>query len=129
MWLARKIFEQLITSERVEAARSAVLERQNAIQHQHIAWLTNRLNVVEHERALLLDKLGVAVPVPTVMPIAAEKKPDVRVHGAPLRDDINEKPTDIGGLQVYGMDFEDMGDAEASRQNISHDAEGRVRYS
>lgn len=73
-------------------------------------WLRNRVNALEKERSILLQKIaGVAFPTPEIV-----LTPPKRVTDLPDFD--------------YMPSFEDMGETEATRQGIEHNEEGELVY-
>lgn len=78
-----------------------------------IDWMRHRINALEKERAILLNKVGgVHIPVPEIVP---------------TRPGTISAPLPFEGFDAMPS-FEDVGDHEAARLGISHDAEGHLQY-
>ena len=124
MWVNKALFEaiieenkhqrSLINVEREFRAKAESqtdsLRVQNTKDTVMIDWLRNRVNALEKERAILLNKTsGVHVPIPEIVPT---------------------RPGSIGGTPDYDHipSYEDVGDNEAQRLGIMHDDDGRLIY-
>jgi hypothetical protein len=112
MWIKQSVVERLI-KERSEASGAAqAMERQIAAQNATVEWMMLRLGQLEHERAVLVERyMGVTLAVPKIT-----RAPDV-ASTLTADDLLNSMPS-----------FEDMGEAEAQRQGVDWDEQGRVVY-
>jgi hypothetical protein len=115
MWVNKALFQRLMDeSQHTNAAmRSTVYENlkaQHARDTMTIDWMRHRINALEKERAILLNKVaGVIIPVPEIVPT----RPGTLSRDIP---DFDSLPS-----------FEDVGDGEAHRLGIAHnDAGGLV---
>lgn len=99
MWIARAVYERLL-------------------EHKAMAdWLRVRVNQLERERALLLQRaLAVPIEAPELLREAPQMLPPRDVQSA------NGLPN------IAGVDFEDIGDELAQSLGVFHDHEGRIRY-
>lgn len=68
MFSTKWIEKAFLYVERAAAAeaKAGALELQLAVQQANFQWLSLRVNQLEHERAQLLDRLGVGIAVPTI---------------------------------------------------------------
>ena len=115
MWVSRQTYERLWDTiyelekslDSSEDIRETYAE-QNKVLQVNLDWLRTRVNQLEHERAQLLwNYTGVKVAVP-----------QIHVEETTGTHPLAEMPS-----------FNDIGDAEAKRQGIEWDSEGRVVYS
>ena len=116
MWVSRQTYERLWDTiyelkkslYSSEDIRETYTE-QNKVLQVNLDWLRTRVNQLEHERAQLLwNYTGVKGAVPQIQ----------QVDGVAGNHPLAEMPS-----------FNDVGDAEAKRQGIEWDSEGRVVYS
>lgn len=117
MWISREVYQDLkdkVTKAEQRAEAEVVAGR--ALK-ETLNWLMVRVTSMEKERAVLLYRMfDIKIPVPELdaAPPPAEVLPNP--FGA------NSKLNSLADL------FADMGDAEAAKQGITHDAEGAVIY-
>lgn len=123
MWVNRVLFETVLADNKKQtddiaslkvscerfATESISLRVQKAKDDLTIDWMRHRINALEKERAILLQKsAGIALPTPEIV------------------------PTRPGSMTIPNFDtmpsFEDVGDTEAARLGIKHDPEGVVEY-
>jgi hypothetical protein len=121
------------TAWRAAHERIVVLETEKTALTQQLAalrasfeWLTQHVNRLERERAVLLQRvLGVTLPVPE---IGRASEPDrVGVATPPTAPTQPDYSTTIAGLQALGAAFEDVGDELAAQLGLRHDEFGNVR--
>lgn len=107
MWISREAYERL---------------HRDAIEHKTLAeWLRVRVNQLERERALLLQR---ALALPMEAPELLREEP-ARPIAPPTTHDLVR----ANGLpHLAGIDFDDLGDELAQSLGIDHDSEGRIRY-
>lgn len=121
MWVNKQLFQTILddnkdmqvrlSGERIDNAKLSMIvteaRTQKAKDDITIDWMRHRINALEKQNAILLQKAaGVTVPVPEIVPT---------------------RPGTIAGegLDMQTMpSFEDVGDAEAERLGIKHDEEG-----
>ena len=109
MWINRVEFLELVADRADAESEARTIAEQNKVLAVNLDWLRTRVNQLEHERAQLLwNYTGVKVAVPQIQ----------QVDGVAGNHPLAEMPS-----------FNDMGDAEAKRQGIEWDSEGRVVYS
>lgn len=106
MWLSRTAVESL-NAERIKALEEArVLFEQNKAQAITMDWMRMRLEQIERERAMLLERyMGIVVQVPHF--VTPETPPEDSLAGANVWNDI--------------------GDEEAKRRKIDWDEHGVVK--
>lgn len=121
MWINREYFEERarrIDLQDAEILRLRVLnaslstENSKCLTQQvrdnlHIDWLRHRVNALEKQNAVLMQKAaGIAMPVPEIVSTAP---------GTPI--DFQTMPS-----------FEDVGDEEAARLGIAHTPDGTLAF-
>ena len=104
---------RLIEAQRIEnaavSAEVSQLRAQKAKDDISIDWMRHRINALEKQNAILLQKAaGVNMPVPEIVPTRP---------GSMTAPDFSHLPS-----------FEDVGDAEAQRLGIAHDDSGYVEF-
>jgi hypothetical protein len=124
MWVNKELFNRLVNDnerlqtetafERTGASRMSAsvneLRAQKVRDDLSIDWMRHRINALEKERAILLNKIaGVIVPVPEIVP--------TRPGTMSTIPDFASMPS-----------FEDVGDDEARRLGIGLDDEGKLQY-
>ena len=128
MWVSRVHYETLfenLTKDRIKAAEAqARIAAMQATQD----WLMAHVNRLETERALLTQaRLGLAFPVPELSRHAGP--PGIESH--PFRDESVTRglpPDAVPLAQLMGASMEDMGDEQAARLGVGHDAQGFVTH-
>lgn len=116
MWVNKAMLQQILDENRDMhgATRSVVyesLKAQHARDTMTIDWMRHRINALEKERAILLNKVaGVHIPVPEIVPT----RPGTLSRDLP---DFDSLPS-----------FEDVGDQEAARLGIKHAEDGSLNY-
>lgn len=107
MWIARDTYERL---------------QREAVEYKTLAeWFRLRVNQLERERALLLQR---ALQLPIEAPELLREEP-----ARPLAPPTTHDLVHGNGLpHLAGVDFEDVGDDLAASLGIHHDSEGRIRY-
>jgi hypothetical protein len=125
MWVNKQLFNrvfdancdqiemltQLHKAAHYHAASIDELRAQKAKDDMTIDWMRHRLNALEKERAILLNKIaGIHVPVPEIVPT----RPGTLSRDLP---DFDSLPS-----------FEDVGDQEALRLGIKHTEDGTLKY-
>jgi hypothetical protein len=124
MWVNKELFQRVLDDNKQQAdtiqtqiigltslhGESQLLKTQKAKDDSHIDWLRHRVNALEKQNAVLMQKAaGIAMPVPEIIPTLART-----IGGTP---DFDHIPS-----------FEDVGEDEARRLGIDHDDEGRLTY-
>jgi hypothetical protein len=124
MWVNRQLFDMIVadnkklqdevTFERIGSSRMSAstveLRSQKAKDDITIDWMRHRVNALEKQNAVLLNKAaGIFVPVPEIVPT----RPGT----------MSELPADINHLQS----FDDVGDEEAKRLGVEHDLLGFLK--
>lgn len=125
MWIKAKYYERLLDDNNSElnltcelykelsaiAATIDGLRAQKAKDDLTIDWMRHRINALEKERAILLNKVaGIHIPVPEIVPT----RPGTLSRDLP---DFDSLPS-----------FEDVGDQEATRLGIKHLDDGTLKY-
>lgn len=120
MWINRKYFESIVAncelhlrnvmslgSENVSLrTRAQELTAQKAKDDITIDWMRHRINALEKERAVLVQKAaGISLPVPEIVP---------------TRPGTMSAPPSFDSMPT----FDDVGDAEAARLGLRHDDHG-----
>lgn len=123
MWINKAFFEMVIADNKAQADKlNAWQNTCHALQAKHddalaqkakdditIDWMRHRINALEKERTILVQKVaGIALPTPEIVPTRP---------GSMTIPNFNELPS-----------FEDVGDAEAARLGISHDDMGYAEF-
>ena len=94
--------ERLIVEVAGAAAEAAAIREQNKVLQVQLDFMRHRVNQLELERAMLLQKVsGIAIPVPELVPQA--------------------KQLDVRELLQAMPSFEDIGDNEAAKLGIRTD--------
>lgn len=87
------------------------LKQQKAKDDLSIDWMRHRINALEKERAILLNKVGgIQIPVPEIVPT---------------------RPGSVSDLPVgfdFMPNFEDVGDVKADALGIAHDEAGHLEF-
>lgn len=124
MWINKRLLEIILQDNRrqqeeIARLRGCVagadqhrtdLTAQKAKDDLHLDYCRHRINALERERAILLNKAaGIVIAVPEIV----EARPGTM-----------SPPFDFGTLPS----FEDVGDSEAMRLGIEHDDSGTVVY-
>jgi hypothetical protein len=124
MWINKVLFQTILDDNKRSAGQLSavgvslgeqrgkvdVLSVQKAKDDLTIDWMRHRINALEKERAILLQKVaGVSLPVPEIVP---------------TRPGTMSTPPDFVSLPS----FEDVGDEEAARLGIKHEPDGSVTY-
>jgi len=125
MWVNRVLFDTILADnkamqeqvlfERTGASRmsatATALREQKAKDDMTIDWMRHRINALEKERVILLQRAaGIILPTPEIVPSAPKTV-------APGSLSMNDLPS-----------FEDVGDAEALRLGLKHDEGGNLEY-
>lgn len=125
MWVNKQLFEMIVNDNKrmqldnqklqVECAvasnTTSNLRAQKAKDDLSIDWLRHRVNALEKQNAVLLQKAtGVAMPVPEIV----STRPG----------SLSVPPADFDHMP----DFEDVGDEAAKRLGISHDEHGNISF-
>lgn len=116
MWIDRSTHRRLLQLvsdlEKAMALSEGIRQtysEQNKVLQTNLDWLRVRVNQLEHERAqLVYNYMGIKIQTPEIQRTTPVDTP---VHP------LVELPS-----------FEDMGDAEAKRQGVEWNDEGRVVY-
>lgn len=109
MSISRDTYDDLRLGHAEQRGVSQALEKNLIALQTTMDWMRVRLSQLEHERALLVQHfMGISLPVPTI-----ERTPTKREQQMPL----DVMPS-----------FEDVGDDEAGRLGITHNADGTVSY-
>ena len=126
MWVNRQLFDMIVadnkklqdevTFERIGSSRMSAstveLRSQKAKDDITIDWLRHRVNALEKQNAVLLNKAaGIFVPVPEIVPT----RPGT----------MSELPADLNLNHLQS--FDDVGDDEARRLKIEHDELGFLK--
>jgi hypothetical protein len=121
MWVNKILFETILVDNkaasvslserwgelRASEAQRAMLREQKAKDDMTIDWMRHRVNALEKQNAILLQKAaGVIMPVPEIVPTRP---------GSMSVPDFNYMPS-----------FEDVGDEVAKQLGIRHDGEGKL---
>jgi hypothetical protein len=110
MWINRRAYQDL--QDEITKLRATVIAETGANKalKEMSNWLMLRVTALEKERAVHMDKFyGVKIPVPELSP-------------AIVPDPFASHPFN------ETMSFADVGDEEAHRLGIQHDAEGKIIY-
>ena len=108
MWIDRKLYDDLRLDHVKSNEEARVLSEQNRALQTTLDWLRVRVTQLEMERAqLLYNFMGIKIPTPRIE-TAGEADP----HS------LNAVPN-----------FDDMGDAEASKMGVGWNLDGTVSYS
>jgi hypothetical protein len=121
MWVNKILFETILVDNkaasvslserwgelRASEAQRAMLREQKAKDDMTIDWMRHRVNALEKQNAILLQKAaGVIMPVPEIVPTRP---------GSMSVPDFNYMPS-----------FEDVGDEVAKQLGIRLDEEGKI---
>jgi hypothetical protein len=126
MWISGARFWKLVESAAVSAERVTTLTGQIRMHEASIEWLRAHVNRLEHERSIWIQQVY-HVPLGS-FEIAKEtgtKKPD-GVVGVPARDEDDD--TRLGIIGDHAALLEDVGDEQAGRLGIKHEADGVAIY-
>lgn len=122
MWISKAFFQLVLDDNRKQTAAIGELKQelaritavaaertsQKTKDDLHLAWFTHRVNALEKEKVLLLQRItGVAFPVPEIVPT---------------------RPGTISDTYAQMPSFEDVGDSEAARLGAAHDEEGYLQF-
>jgi hypothetical protein len=125
MWVNKTLFDMIVADNKAQAEKLAAWQNTcHALQANHdsalaqkakdditIDWMRHRINALEKERTILLQKVaGIALPIPEIVPT----RPGTLTMPAL---DFNTLPT-----------FDDMGDDDAKKHGIQHQDDGSVQY-
>lgn len=123
MWVNKILFQTILDDnkklqeavefERIGASRMSAstneLRAQKAKDDITIDWMRHRINALEKERTILVQKVaGIALPTPEIVPTRP---------GTMTVPDFSSMPS-----------FEDVGDTEAQRLGIRHDEYGVAEF-
>ena len=115
MFVAAKVHQAALETLAAERAKRETLTESLRVIATQLDFMRLRCNQLERERAILFKHItNLAIPVPEV--IASDIATNIAV------DRMRQSSTPLDAL------FSDMGDAEAQRQQIAWDAEGKVVY-
>jgi hypothetical protein len=124
MWINKTFFNMLLSDNKKQAdeitrlnsalatfhACKVELQAQKAKDDLHLDYSRHRINALERERAVLLNKAaGITIAIPEIVS---------------TRPGTMTAPPDFSTMPS----FEDVGDDEAARLGIMHDDEGLVTY-
>ncbi len=127
MWINKQLFETILADnkklqdavefERTGASRMSAstneLRAQKAKDDITIDWMRHRINALEKERAILVQKAaGISLPTPEIVPT----RPGTMTNPSMLVD-FDSLPS-----------FEDVGDSEAQRLGLKHDDLGFLEF-
>lgn len=128
MWVSRTHYETLF--ENLTRARQELSDARSRIAAMQATqdWLTTHVNRLENERRILTEaRLGLLMPQPIIERVRAEENqthdPGLdpgAVHGTPDES--------IPLAQMLASSLEDIGDDQAQRMGIGHDAQGMLVY-
>lgn len=111
MFASRAIYEDLAAAR----TKAAVLEQQNTALQATLDWFRFRMTQLETERAILIQRyMGIEIPVPRAVPTETPAS----VGNAKVIEDI---------LRSGGNLFADVGEREAARLGLAHDADGTIK--
>ena len=113
MWISNKVIELFkISKETIDSQKEDLstlrlenlnLKVQLANTQANFNWLTTRVNVLEVERAQLIER---AYGIKTIVPEIAQK-PQVPIQfQSDLFEDMGEKLAKLNGFQTYESPFE-----------------------
>jgi hypothetical protein len=124
MWVNKQMFDMIVADNKAQAEeitalniqvieaqeRAINLRTQKAKDDISIDWLRHRVNALEKQSAVLMNKAaGILLPVPEIVPTRPGTMSDI--------PDFDTMPS-----------FEDVGDTEAQRLKVKHDEDGNVLY-
>jgi hypothetical protein len=125
MWVNKALFDMIVADnkeQQIDIRDSRIAEasiagsytkliEQKAKDDLTIDWMRHRINALERANSILMNKVsGVSMPVPEIVasrPGSMSNLPDTMTH----------MPS-----------FEDVGDGEAQRLGVFHNAEGELDY-
>jgi hypothetical protein len=125
MWVNRALFDMIVEdnkSQQVDIRDSRIAEasiagsytkclEQKAKDDLTIDWMRHRINALERANSILMNKVsGVSMPVPEIV--------------ASRPGTMSELPNQM----THMPSFEDVGDGEATRLGVFHNAEGELEY-
>ena len=125
MWVTKSLFELIVGDNKAQQLELNKLQAEcvvsvrisEELKHQKgkddltIDWMRHRINALEKERAILLNKVaGVIVPVPEIVPT----RPGT----------ISQLPGDYD----FSPSFEDVGDDKAHKLGLGHDDTGHLTF-
>lgn len=110
MWIDRKTYDDLRLDAAEARAKLAGMETAVASLTATMDWMRVRQTQLEHERAVLIQNfMGVTIKVPSI--------------------ELAQPPRMPGDHPLNGsISFEDVGDEEAMRLGITHNADGTLRH-
>jgi len=115
MFVSTGVYQAALQELAVERAKRETLTESLRVLAVQLDFMRLRCNQLERERAILFKHItNLSIPVPEV--IASDIAANIAV------DRMRQSSTPLDAL------FSDMGDAEAQRQQISWDDEGKVIY-
>lgn len=137
MWISRREWEdttRLAKSRQISETDLADLHakllsttEQLAALRSTFAWLTEHVNRLERERAILFQRV-LLLNVPAMELSRAQSEPPTpgenRIVGKPIEDQYDHT---VPGAQALSI-FEDVGDQTAALMGIQHDDMGNVRW-
>lgn len=124
MWIDKAFFNMVLTDNKEQESQIAQLREvgaalvqlkidltaQKAKDDLHLDYCRHRINALERERAILLNKAaGIVIATPEIVS---------------TRPGTMTSPPDFGTMPS----FDDLGDAEASRLGVGHDDAGNLVY-
>jgi hypothetical protein len=124
MWINKQFFELVLADNRkqqqeLQDERTSLAVAQHAVGlHREqkakdditIDWLRHRVNALEKEKGSLLASKGIPISVPEIVP------------GRP--GTMSAPPSSFDSMPS----FEDIGDEEAKRLGVDHDADGNIVF-
>lgn len=126
----------------VERAKREAAEKNLAVAHAHIEWLTTYISVITAERSALFERvLGVSLPpvglgyqrpetssAIAAPPLTAEAlRAQYAREGNPVPPLANAPRTIDDAMKE--LNFEDLGDEDAARMGVHTDKDGEIAYS
>lgn len=124
MWVTKSLFDMIVADNKAQAERLGqvwntcyslqakydVVSNQKSKDDVTIDWMRHRINALEKQNAILMGKAaGIHFPVPEIVP---------------SRPGTMTPPPDYDTMPS----FEDLGDSEATRLGVAHDADGNVVF-
>jgi hypothetical protein len=126
MWVSKlhyeSMFENLTRARQETSDLKARLASMQATQD----WLTSHVNRLEHERQILVQaRLGLSMP----MPIIERQEPGVETPPGTDPGSVHGMPDEsVAFSQMLASGLDDVGDDQAARMGIGHDAQGMLVY-
>lgn len=118
-----RLIDDLKREAAILRSGNAELKRQLTVAQNNFEWARVRLNAVEQERALLIERvLAVRFPVPVfTREVGPAEMP--QAEQAKAEDDTSSL---LKGLGLPLNIFEDVGDSEAAAAGLTHEDDGTV---